>query len=429
MDATTGGHMTNNTGVGDDNKMRCSRPTAQSFLPLTQYEVLLQVQGFISEFLSKDIEVIRSGALEGPFLDEEEFPCAYMDYLSRSCARFAKAVLTDAARSQGLIKIPSEWLEALQQSEEMARFQVAEKYRYFSALNFELYGKKTFFVTDNLVDRLAMTELDAPADCIRLPFTSCMFVYTGRELCDAIAAMCNAPTPHYDVPVTVYLTERPFRGMRKLFVVAIQETTTRSYGLFKRELLVHPEWAIDDLIRTDWNKLYAEHPDWDPAPGVSLAEAVAGSSAFKGYTGEENKFYEEGRPFFRILINSILYLSSSEPDLLQDVIAPAAIRARLNTPLGGAERKKLKKQLHEVSSLPSTVLGAHYGPIIVDKRAHDHGGAAIDAGTLTRRFMVRGHWRHQAHGPHHLLRKLMFIEPFWKGPELGEIIERPYLVK
>ncbi|MDK9354267.1 hypothetical protein FAM22020_001958 [Propionibacterium freudenreichii] len=43
-----------------------------------------------------------------------------------------------------------------------------------------------------------------------------------------------------------------------------------------------------------------------------------------------------------------------------------------------------------------------------------------DEGTghkLTVRFMVRGHWTHQVHGPKRGLRKLIFIAPYLKGPE------------
>jgi hypothetical protein len=45
---------------------------------------------------------------------------------------------------------------------------------------------------------------------------------------------------------------------------------------------------------------------------------------------------------------------------------------------------------------------------------------------LKRRFIVRGHYRNQAHGPGHRDRKLIWIEPFWKGPEEGAKIVHTY---
>jgi len=48
---------------------------------------------------------------------------------------------------------------------------------------------------------------------------------------------------------------------------------------------------------------------------------------------------------------------------------------------------------------------------------------------LAARFVVRGHWRNQAHGPNRELRKRMWIEPHWKGPEdVTEALERTYAV-
>lgn len=43
----------------------------------------------------------------------------------------------------------------------------------------------------------------------------------------------------------------------------------------------------------------------------------------------------------------------------------------------------------------------------------------------TVQVLVRGHWRWQAHGPRQSLRKHMWIEPFWRGPEGAIIQTRP----
>ena len=49
--------------------------------------------------------------------------------------------------------------------------------------------------------------------------------------------------------------------------------------------------------------------------------------------------------------------------------------------------------------------------------------------TLDMRFIVRGHWRNQAYGEKHSLHKRTWIHPYYKGPELAEVINKPYLVK
>jgi hypothetical protein len=49
--------------------------------------------------------------------------------------------------------------------------------------------------------------------------------------------------------------------------------------------------------------------------------------------------------------------------------------------------------------------------------------------TLDIRFIVRGHWRNQACGAGHKDHKRIWVLPYWKGPEMSEIVSKPYIVK
>jgi hypothetical protein len=53
-------------------------------------------------------------------------------------------------------------------------------------------------------------------------------------------------------------------------------------------------------------------------------------------------------------------------------------------------------------------------------------GAREIAFQIKSRFMVRGHYRNQAHGPNHSLRTKKWIMPFWKGPEEGARLVHTY---
>jgi len=44
-------------------------------------------------------------------------------------------------------------------------------------------------------------------------------------------------------------------------------------------------------------------------------------------------------------------------------------------------------------------------------------------------FLVRGHWRQQVHGPRRSLRKTIWIQPFWKGPEESRVLLRRAVVE
>lgn len=72
-------------------------------------------------------------------------------------------------------------------------------------------------------------------------------------------------------------------------------------------------------------------------------------------------------------------------------------------------------------------------PVEVDLR--ENVAAALEDERLGRKhaspkvqFLVRGHPRMQAHGEGHLLRKKIWIQPFWKGPVEGRILLRPHRV-
>jgi hypothetical protein len=52
-------------------------------------------------------------------------------------------------------------------------------------------------------------------------------------------------------------------------------------------------------------------------------------------------------------------------------------------------------------------------------------GQRKGGGRPTVQFPVRGHWRQQACGPHHSLRRATWIAPFWKGPLEARALLRP----
>lgn len=68
-------------------------------------------------------------------------------------------------------------------------------------------------------------------------------------------------------------------------------------------------------------------------------------------------------------------------------------------------------------------------PVKVDLREHVR--EALEDERLGRKssspkvqFIVRGHWRNQAHGPGRALRRMQWIQAFWKGPEESRILLR-----
>jgi hypothetical protein len=69
-------------------------------------------------------------------------------------------------------------------------------------------------------------------------------------------------------------------------------------------------------------------------------------------------------------------------------------------------------------------------PVTIDLREHVAGVSSGRASAAPKvQFLVRGHWREQAHGAARSLRKRIWIEPFWKGPEGARVLLRSHNLK
>ncbi len=69
-------------------------------------------------------------------------------------------------------------------------------------------------------------------------------------------------------------------------------------------------------------------------------------------------------------------------------------------------------------------------PVSIDLREHVAAAASGRTHSAPKvQFLVRGHWREQVHGPKRALRKRIWIEPFWKGPEEARILLRAHALE
>ena len=65
----------------------------------------------------------------------------------------------------------------------------------------------------------------------------------------------------------------------------------------------------------------------------------------------------------------------------------------------------------------------------IRKYAQEHVARGEPLWTVNSRFIVRGHWRNQACGEGRREHKVIWVAPFWKGPEDGvQALERKYKV-
>lgn len=81
-------------------------------------------------------------------------------------------------------------------------------------------------------------------------------------------------------------------------------------------------------------------------------------------------------------------------------------------PSAKSNRKRGRKYYPNVEYVIGSKTTIHLGDNEPDTRACGSRNGWVQSC----RTHVRGFWRHQAHGPKHALRKVIWVKPFWRGP-------------
>lgn len=271
----------------------------------------------------------------------------------------------------------------------------------FSILTYELHRKKTFWVDESLAFMLRYTRLDVRGEGLRLPFPCFALVFTDREtlgLAEAVArtdptaTVCGLPLRG----LTVYATQLPItRGALGLHLAFLLDADTDSWPwLITRDLDIQADDMLEDIIES------------------RFADAVNPDPVFRT---------PELRQLVQLVVNAILFAGSSPAWPVvgsapsPTAPAPASRPRRRRAPPAPPERSE-----EQVWHLPGKIP-------IRQVRALRQLQRDRDRGALFSRFMVRGHWR-RAPGTWRD-QAPRWIAPYWKGPPLGDIVERDYALK
>lgn len=384
--------------------------TAQ--LPKTYYDHRKEASPLLFECVRQDLRAIEKKHLDEPFFD------ASISQIGRDAARrFRRIAGHDEFYYQ-------QFVADFNNSETVERMTFFLSVDYLVVFNFALYGKKTFFFTDNLIEHLAHTELDAPSSHIRLPFPSCLFVITSETAVSALWRV-HGTKPQSREPISVFITEAPTSdeegGERKIIFCCYQPMAGESPFFVERSLLVREDWSIKQMLQTDWSDIFKEIDEGDKA----------------SFSLDDEAFYKEEGVLllYRVLLNCILYLQSKDADIM----AQLSPHRRRKTP---GEREKQghsagdEPKASEESELNYDLVGANIAPLVIRRIFVDNETTDTEARgeqahlrKLAKPILVRGHWRNQPFGSGLRERKIIWIRPFFKGPEMAEMVERPFLVE
>ncbi len=401
-------------------------------LPPTYYDFVRKLRPFVAELAEQDAQDLLA----------QPSPPATIHSVDDYDSRFAQCieqvdheVLERIARFGGVTVEQSRpgFAEArLQARAQFAGLYSTVNHEYHSLVNFALASKKTFHFSDNLAEHLANTEINLKATLIQLPFPTCLFTFTSRAVINAMHNIrgdagrwaVNTAELDYSAPVSAFLTVYPAgAGLpgRKLLICAWHaRPPDTSYLMLKRELYLGDDWTLEQVLRTDWETLTPDNL------GIGLSVNVNDDTIAHQ---DDDTFYTDGLAFYRIILNAVLYLSSEQVELTAKASPRREIEDKAKVIASLSKRRKLLQTTGRYTALDYQEVGASVGPIVIQKGEAEGSEVGKGGGKPLVRFMVRGHWRRQPHGAESQDRKLIWIRPYYKGPDLAATINKPYLVK
>jgi hypothetical protein len=389
------------------------RRTGRHFMtitvPLNYYDYLKKRCNSLFAYAGMEVAELKEMGATGPFLDLNESSVHGKDYLELETKEYIKYKLSVAIERLGESKVMEMLPELIQRDphikREIDQTLYAFAMNYTTAVNFEFFDRKTFYITSNLYEHLSQTSIDMDCGLAKLPFLSCLFVYDSPQAIELLYQIDKKPPPTYEGAVSVFISEAISEKERNFFLHIVHSDMQNVYTAIKRQLLLRDGWTLEQVLRTDWLKI---NPD--------LANGDA--------TNDE-VFYTSGLNFFRSVINTILYLGTSNPDLVEQVSPHPEMESQLARATSREKRKEIKRIMKKVSHTNYIVVG-HYIPKLLPRDEHE----SQKRRELNVRFIVRGHWRNQPCGPENSLRRMIWIKPYYKGPEISQVIKnRPYIVK
>lgn len=281
-------------------------------------------------------------------------------------------------------------------------------------------GMPVFDLTHGLCSALLLTDpADVDASEIRLPFGT--FVVRlpqpfweieghtlGQKWPAAYAIvhtwLASPKPPGNDIPLKTHEYWANMPNEQRLVIRLVSkspsiETTTQVWEILPP---IPEEGSISSWIQTE-------------VPDVVDQENLQNKSALETLiaTSGDDKYLMFA--FRRLLVNLCLYIS--EKGRGERLVQP--------------RRPGFKKRSPETIGPDIWVLGRE---IKLDKELLESARAWTsaqkgqrDIWKIRSRFTIRGHWRMQAHGPAHSLRRRQWIAPYWKGQ--GAILSHIYTTK
>lgn len=265
--------------------------------------------------------------------------------------------------------------------------------------------EKIYHVTPQLAVKLAQTELNVDSHFIRSPF---------REIYIQIDPGLFTVTDEQGVyPVRgfyVYLNENKDTGIKEVRIMASALLPSSDEIPFNDSLFYYKFYFDKGKIKEQIKE--------------SIKKNISNTADLEKFGGSRNVDHIEEFTYF--VFNTLLYITSKDPDIREQL--PIDFKAKLAAKKSTSKIKKLNKMADRTTSYPIIIVGDN----IKDEMNHVNEirvAGGVGNWKLTKRVYVSGHWKTQWYGSaDNKENRVIFIEPYYKGPELADVIHQKYQI-
>ena len=360
-----------------------------------------------------------------------------------------------ASENPGIVQLVNETIEKVNQSQELMikpdityidfkklnRGVVTSTSYYDDSYWQEIYmifcfirnGCRIYDLAPSLCDRFLATHIKkVPTDLLQMPFKSIVLKIPKGVLKHVVN---DTPTYISDIYCHYGVADGWYEGkgsliklssiLRSYHTEECHATLTWSIFLCKPSI----EECVKDSVKTitDYpqflmnkeNEYRVKHPETEKEFGNKTIAELAG---YKPPTEADLKFISDT---FEFAMKSFLYIIGANSDIIYaDNSIPLVQKLRRVKSAG--KRKELQRRIDNIGS-PRYLVGSKI--ILTRGEQVMYSGIKTGQWSVSYRFCVAGHYREQPCGEGRLLRKTIFIQPFWKGPEFAEVVTKEHYVK
>ncbi|MEX3555682.1 MAG: hypothetical protein VB131_03400 [Burkholderia gladioli] len=378
------------------------RHQAPASLPLDYIDLLRAVRHPIFNYADVDLQRMRQSG-ETP---EQIFPP------NSRCNEepYAEAWLRNAAQ----FPQSNPWIFNRDAMQSALEGSLAE---YRAVLSFLHAGSKTYFFGEAIAESLSYTALNMPARSLKLPVPAFEFVFHSEAAAEAFHACSGTPMRAVRT-ISVFVREDTLQevGCRRLIIVALEhDDSLRTAPTVQiRRLAMREDWDLETALNTDWSKAgmgpQGNGVSWATTPDGELIVTEDATA----------QFLDDKVRFIRMVLNGILYITSRGAEITEKLATrPVHVSKRHRDSSPGSTARTYSAVGESIKQIP----------VVIDPTVrYDALHQSASKRSVKVRFLVPGFWRRPKNSAPDA-DKDVWVREHYRGPEMADLVNNPYIVR